>query len=129
MTKKFCTAAMFALGFAILILPVQALSACIGYAGPGGPCSTGRREAYYRPWRRSLDRAGVRAINRPWWRSLDRAGRRLVQLALAEVYLLALVAASRPGRVAGYQMALILGALSLLHTATTKLLRLNSSAV
>ena len=42
MTKRFrITAAVFVLGFAILILPVQASAACIGYAGPGGPCSTG----------------------------------------------------------------------------------------
>jgi hypothetical protein len=41
MTKKsFPAAAALVLGLAILILPIQA-SACIGYAGPGGPCSTG----------------------------------------------------------------------------------------
>jgi len=40
MTSKLYTAAVFALDVAILILPIQASAQCIGYAGPGGPCST-----------------------------------------------------------------------------------------
>jgi hypothetical protein len=54
-TKMMTQPLKVALGLAMLLLPMQAVAQCVGYMGPGGPCSMGPGGGLSmgpNPWRR-----------------------------------------------------------------------------